>query len=301
MEKIQFGDGIERFQIKSIQPVALHVMRIIYSDEMPDEASYEEPMTLYTSDGIKETTLEGWSTVYYLDVDNLTVYLSDDESIYVEPEPEPEPEPVPEPEPTPEPEPYVPTVEEVQSYKISQMQSTCSSTIKKGIDVDGEHFTLDSEARLALIIREFQINDGAEEVDFYPDDSPSRYYTAEEMQNIINTANDFINGNQVYCNELVLWIKSLTDIEEIEAVYYGMDIPAEHRSEVLEKMLPVADDETGMLPQEGNDDEPDEGGGDDPDDDDDSNVGAGGELDVGDPADDIDPADDPEPGDGGDD
>lgn len=301
MEKIQFGTKGDRYNIESIQPVAVHVMRIVFTGTVPDVTLFSEPITIYSQGDVKETTLTEWTTVYYYDFDNRTVYLSDDGSVYTEPE-ETEPEPQ-----TEEPEPYEPSIEELKAGKISEMKAACDKAEDEGTAVtlsDGsvEHFSLTLDNYIDIMLRQFKINSGASEIDFHADGEPSRYYSAEDMQTIINAAYDFIDYQKTYCNELCLWIEALENAEEIEAVTYGMDIPVDHRSEVLEKMLPVGDDETGMLPQEGKDDDDD---ADDDGNDNDSNDNTGGSFDDDSSVDvantDDDPADDPEPGDDGED
>ena len=98
---------------------------------------------------LNENTFENQSddyyhgyTTLYRDIDENTVILSNDGSVYVEPEP------------VPEPEPYVPTLEEVKTSKIQSLSSTCKQMIINGVDVeiDGtvEHFSYDEEDQVNI-------------------------------------------------------------------------------------------------------------------------------------------------------
>ena len=86
MEKIKITGSDQKYQIKSIVPVAEHVLQIIFADAVP--AFWNGDIQLYTDGDVLATTLTGWTTVYR-DEDQ-TVYLSDDGSVYVPPE-DPEP------------------------------------------------------------------------------------------------------------------------------------------------------------------------------------------------------------------
>ena len=62
------------------------------------------------------------------------------------------------------------------------------------------------------------------------------FYTAEEINEIIDTANAFKIYHTTYYNALKGYINSLEIIEDIAAVTYGMEIPEEYQTNVLKAL-----------------------------------------------------------------
>ena len=78
--------------------------------------------------GMEDNWNYGGFTTIYREIEG-GAQFSDDGTVYVEPEPDPEPE-VPDP-----PEPYIPTLEEVQEAKVSEMNSEMERVIAYGVPV----------------------------------------------------------------------------------------------------------------------------------------------------------------------
>ena len=160
--------------------------------------------------------------------------LSNDGSVYVEPSDQgglPE---------------YEPTLDELKSSKKQEIGVTCNSIIQAGIDVTfsdahTEHFSLvENELQhdqLNLFGKQVQLASGATQLEYHQDGQPCKYYTAEEMQLIVTTAMSFVSYHTTYCNSMNMWIKSVEAKEELEKIYYGVDIPEEYQSEVLKTYL----------------------------------------------------------------
>lgn len=49
----------------------------------------------------------------------------------------------------------------------------------------------------------------------------------------------FVKYNTTYCNSLNVWISKETNAQTISEMYYGMDIPEEHQSEVLKNYIRI--------------------------------------------------------------
>lgn len=96
MEKIRIKGSNKLYEIRSIQKIQEHVLRIVFSTAVP---SKWDDITIFTAGGIECATLFGWTTVYR--DEGQTVYLSDDGGVYQKPDPD-SGEVLP-------PEPYVPT------------------------------------------------------------------------------------------------------------------------------------------------------------------------------------------------
>lgn len=163
------------------------------------------------------------------------IELSNDESVYNPPTP---------PEPVPEPEPYVPTLEEVKAYKKAEVSTICQNTIFSGFDVELsggiQHFTLNYDDQLNFIGKQLQISRGDTQIEYHQSKSPTApcvYYSIDEMSKIIDAATSFKSYHSTYCNSLYMWIDSCTTTDEVNGIYYGIEIPDKYKSEVLEDYI----------------------------------------------------------------
>ena len=227
MEKIKVKGKL--YEIRSIQTIEPHVMQIVFVGTPPTKWG---DITLYTDGGIECATLTGWTTVYR--DEGQTVYLSDDSSVYQTPDPD-SGEVLP-------PEPYVPTLAELQSAKKREISQACERIIYSGVDVtftDGsvEHFSLTEHDQLNLFGKQVQLAAGAEQMEYHSDGQPCRYYSAADMQTIITAAMQFVSYHTTYCNAINMWIAGCESTEEVQAIYYGADVPEQYQSDVLKAYI----------------------------------------------------------------
>lgn len=183
---------------------------------------------LVTRNGAIWGKYEEYTTLYRV-IDN-GFQLSNDGSVYVEPEPVPEPEPI------------EPTLEELKQQKINEVSNTCKETIYAGVDVElptgtTEHFSLKEEDQINLFGKQAQITAGVTQLEYHQDGHPCRYYTVEEMTAIITAAMQFVSYHTTYCNSLYTWINAATNKEDLQEITYGVSIPVEYQSEVLQTYL----------------------------------------------------------------
>ena len=186
-------------------------------------------------------------TTIYREMDDGSVVLSCDGSVYVPPAPPESSEPEPEPEP--------PTVEEVRTQKLQEVGEACRQIIHAGVDVffpggTVEHFSLKEEDQINLFGKQAQLAAGVEQLEYHQDGHPCRYYTAEEMQTIITAAMQHVSYHATYCNSLNMWIAGATTAEEMNTIYYGADVPEEYQSEVLKDYLDAIMGDTGEVENE---------------------------------------------------
>lgn len=237
MEKIKIGESDMLYEIKSIRPMSSHVMQVVFAGSIPIAWG---DITIYTEDGTKATTLTGYETVYKQD--GRTVELSNDGSVYTPPAP---------PEPAEPPEPYVPTLEEVRVGKKAEVSAACEQIIYAGINVtlsDGttEHYSLTEHDQLNLFGKLSQISVGAAQLEYHADGQSCRYYTAIDMQAIIQAAMRHVSYHTTYCNALNMWIAGCQTTEEVQEIFYGADVPRQYRSEVLNAYLVQIATEIGV-------------------------------------------------------
>lgn len=237
MEKIKIGESDMLYEIKSIRPMSSHVMQVVFAGSIPIAWG---DITIYTQDGTKATTLTGYETVYKQD--GQTVELSNDGSVYTPPAP---------PEPAEPPEPYVPTLEEVRVGKKAEVSAACEQIIYAGINVtlsDGttEHYSLTEHDQLNLFGKLSQISVGVARLEYHADGQSCRYYTAVDMQAIIQAAMWHVSYHTTYCNALNMWIAGCQSTEEVQEIFYGADVPKQYRSEVLNAYLVQIATEIGV-------------------------------------------------------
>ena len=230
MEKIKIKGSSKSYEIRSIQTIEPHVMQIVFVGTPPTKWG---DITLYTDGGIECATLTGWTTVYR--DEGQTVYLSDDSSVYQTPDPDTGGEILP-------PEPYVPTLEELQAAKKREISQACETAIYSGVDVtltDGstEHFSLTEHDQLNLFGKQVQLAAGTTELEYHADGQPCRYYSAADMQTIIAAAMQHVSYHTTYCNAVNMWIAGCESTEEVQAIYYGADVPEEYQSDVLKAYI----------------------------------------------------------------
>ena len=170
-------------------------------------------------------------TTLYRELDNSFI-LSNDESVYVEPEP------------LPDPEPYEPTLEEIQESKVLEMELMKQQVVNSGIDVellDGttKHFPLDNDSLLYMMGLKAMVDEGSEQIPWHTDDEnePCEFYSNANMKKIMSEAMAFITWNETWIKDLVRYIRSLTNKEDVQAITYSTEIPVEYQSEVLQTMI----------------------------------------------------------------
>lgn len=225
MEKLRIGMNEKEYLYSSILPESATVLRIIFDSAVPESWG---DITLITTGGVEADILTGYNTVYR-QIDK-TVWLSNDGSVYQEPVP------------TPEPEPYDPPLSDLQAAKKAEMAADCERLIYSGISVtlaDGstEHYALTIEDQLNLFGKQSQLAAGASQLEYHADGKPCRYYNAADMQAIINAALQHVSYHTTYCNAINMWIIGCQTAEELNAIFYGADVPEQYQSDVLKVYL----------------------------------------------------------------
>lgn len=81
------------------------------------------------------------------------------------------------------------------------------------------------------------IAQGATSIPYHAKDELCKFYSAEDIALIIETATQFKTYHTSYFNSLKNYINSMATIEEIGAVEYGINIPAEYQSDVLKELV----------------------------------------------------------------
>lgn len=129
------------------------------------------------------------------------------------------------------------TLEYVRTSKINEMSRACNQAIENGFDVEIEgevyHFSLTVQDQLNLITLSSMAAQGLQQIPYHADGELCKFYTAAEINTIVNQATMFKTYHTTYYNALKAYINSLETIEEIGAITYGVELPEEFQTDVL--------------------------------------------------------------------
>lgn len=116
---------------------------------------------------------------------------------------------------------------QAQQEKEMELSATCTQTIVVGIDVETtqgiEHFSLTETDQINLTNATLAINQGATAYPYHADGQMCRMFTAEEIQDIAQTAIEFKIYQTTLCNHLLTWARRVTTIEELQQIAYSAD------------------------------------------------------------------------------
>ena len=134
-------------------------------------------------------------------------------------------------------------LEQIRTLKKSEISEACEQTIYNGIDVEmstgTQHFSLTEKDQINIFGLQATIESGQTQIEYHSDGNPCIYYSVEDIQKLIAAAMGFVKYNTTYCNSLNVWISKETNAQTISEMYYGMEIPEEHQSEVLKNYIRI--------------------------------------------------------------
>ena len=132
-------------------------------------------------------------------------------------------------------------LEDARKAKYQEIASACEQTIYAGVDVSTssgvEHFSLTEKDQLNLFGKKMQLLAGEEKLEYHEDGHPCKYFSAEDMQNIVNKAMFYVSYYTTYCNALNMWIKSVTKPGDLDRIQWGAKVPEEFQNEVLKDYM----------------------------------------------------------------
>lgn len=127
----------------------------------------------------------------------------------------------------------------VRDRKIEEMNEVQQKTIAEGFDIeiDGvtEHFSMTANDQTSMLGLMSMVQSGAELIPWHTSDNDEhcKYYTNEQMKAIMEKAVSFLTFNITYFRDLRIYINSLEDNDEVNAIEYGILIPDKYKSDVL--------------------------------------------------------------------
>lgn len=140
--------------------------------------------------------------------------------------------------------PHEITLDEVKESKVAEMNTAQQAAIEYGVDVqltDGttEHFSLTQYDQQSLMGLQSLVASGEESIPWHNSDETEhcKFYSNADMQKIIESALSYVTFHVTWFRDLRIYIRSLTDIESVQAITYNTEIPVQYQSEVLQMML----------------------------------------------------------------
>lgn len=135
------------------------------------------------------------------------------------------------------------SLEDARAAKYHEITVACEQTIYAGVDVSTssgvEHFSLTEKDQINLFGKKMQLLAGEEKLEYHEDGQPCKYFSAADMQVIIDRAMFFVSYNTTYCNAMNMWIKSITKASDFEQIKWGASIPEEFQNEVLKDYMKI--------------------------------------------------------------
>lgn len=134
------------------------------------------------------------------------------------------------------------TLEYAVNKKVAELSKVCNQVIEAGFEMicdDGEihHFTLNTQDQLNLITLSTQVAAGMTAIPYHSDGELCRFFSVNEVTQLLQKATEHKTYHVTYFNVLKNYVKHLNNIEDVAAVYYGMEIPEEYMSDVMKYLI----------------------------------------------------------------
>lgn len=131
-------------------------------------------------------------------------------------------------------------IETIRNMKLKEISDACSYTIISGIDIELNkekvHFNLsiEDQSNINNLFRVVEL--GGTEFPYQSDGGECRIYTAAEIAQIYIASQTLITTQTTYHNALKQYVQSLSSIDDITAVTYGMKLPEPYLTSVNKKL-----------------------------------------------------------------
>lgn len=121
------------------------------------------------------------------------------------------------------------------NMKIMDMAATCQAMIYNGADVElstgTEHFSFTSNDQLNIDAMFDAVKMGATEYPYHQDGGKCMIYSAEDIFKIYVASKSTVTYHTTYNNSIKQWITRETDLDTINGIYYGIELPSDLKAE----------------------------------------------------------------------
>lgn len=228
-QEIQLANG-EKYNFHHVQTIG-NIIELQFESDV-DVSLLLKDMSIFSliqvfNGGTLFNVFKNFITLYNKDLDNNTIYLSCDGSVY-----DPETSGSIWPEPMPEPEIPEPTLEEIKSQKIAELSIICNQSIIHGVtmEIDGEQklFSYKTEDQSNLLNALQLARATKMSMPYHADGCDCRLFSPEEITQLYVLEMTNLTHNQTYMNQLKMYIESLDDKLAVEAVLYGNELTGKY-------------------------------------------------------------------------
>lgn len=117
-----------------------------------------------------------------------------------------------------------------RKLKIEELSKECSKTIQSGISIklsDNKYhqFELTVEDQLNLLMLKNKLSSGSEKLIYHEKGCTCKVYEKTDIETIISNAEHHIEYNTTYFNLMRHCINNMNNIEEIDKIHYGDELP----------------------------------------------------------------------------
>lgn len=145
----------------------------------------------------------------------------------------------------------------LKEAKIANMSIVCNEVIERGIDYNGDHYSLEQTDQINLMkLESVAMADPTAVIFYHADNQLCRQYTSEEIVTIAQLSVSYITYHTTYFNFMKAQIMSMTTTDEVLSVNYGMKL-ADQFQEQLDayasqlpftmEVIPDTSDYSGIL------------------------------------------------------
>lgn len=132
-------------------------------------------------------------------------------------------------------------IDDIKQQKISFMNQTCNYSITKGIDYNGEHYSLTELDQINLARVEYSIKSNPDLSVLYKADGKNfREYTADEILELSSLVYRWVTYHRMYLNLVKEQISSMNNIDDIITMKYGEPLIPQYQSQ-LSNIIPDDD------------------------------------------------------------
>lgn len=132
-------------------------------------------------------------------------------------------------------------LEFIRSGKIKEMTNNCNQIITNGLDLELNtvkgHFSFTEANQTYINLLAARANNGDTLLPYHADDEVDTIFSKEDILRLKEAMDHHVMYHRVYLNSLQIYINSIKDIDTLNSVTYGVNIPEEFRSEVLNQLV----------------------------------------------------------------
>lgn len=222
MDKIVFLSGSNIFNAFIII-ASNNVIKVIFENETPDASILLSGFNIineHNGNNMSDDYYHKYNTLY-LKIDENTVMLSNNGSVYVSPEDTGTDDNIII-------EPHIPTLAEAKQSKITELSSICNMSIITGIDLviddKTEHFSYTNEDQVNIKELFDLVLQTNTPMYYHADGESCKLYTAEQIISLYTTAATNKMHHTTYLNQLKMYIETLEDTDTVNGITYGQEL-----------------------------------------------------------------------------